>query len=142
MLSLYFLQQLDDALRERRIEDGIQLLQHAGSAWASPDIERWGAAIALRSAQWLDVGYRDKKSLDTLLARFTPAVRARMPLVDYLQLRLAEAFQALSTEDSDIAIESLEFVLKAERELGDDDLIVLANFWKGRAHRKKGEYEA
>src|SRR6201996_3417826 len=142
MPSLYFLQQLDDALRERRVEDGMQLLQHAGSAWANPDVERWGAAIVLRTAQWLDVGHRDKKSLDTLLARFTPAIRARMPLVDYLQLRLAEAFQALSTEDPDVAIEALEFVLKAERDLGDDDLMVLTNFWKGRAHRKKGEYEA
>ena len=34
----------------------------------------------------------------------------------------------------------LEFVLKADRELADENLIILANFWKGRAHRKKGEY--
>lgn len=141
MLSLYFLQQLDEALRDRRINDGINLLEHAGPVWAAPDIERWGAAIAVRAAQWIDMGYRDKKHLDALLARLSPGLRAKMPLLDYLQFRLAEAFQALSTEDSDAAIDSLEFVLKAERELGDEDLVILANFWKGRAHRKKGEYE-
>ncbi len=140
ILSLHFLEQLDEALKERRIGEGIGLLEHAGVDWTSPDIERGGAAIALRAAQWWDVGHRDRRSVETLLARFTPTMRARMPFRDYLELRLAEAFRALMTEDSDAAIEMLEFVLKAERELGDENLIILANFWKGRAHRKKGEY--
>src|SRR6202161_780385 len=140
ILSLHFLEQLDEALKERRIGEGIGLLEHAGVDWTSPDIERGGAAIALRAAQWLDVGHPDRKSVEALLARFTPTMRARMPFRDYLELRLAESFRALMTEDSDAAIEMLEFVLKAERELGDENLIILANFWKGRAHRKKGEY--
>ena len=128
ILSLHFLEQLDEALRERRIDEGIRLLEHAGADWTSPDLERGGAAIALRAAQWLDVGHRDRKSMEALLARFTPTLRARMPFRDYLELRLAEAFRALMTEDSDAAIEMLEFVLKAERELGDENLIILANF--------------
>lgn len=136
----HFLEQLDEALKERRIGEGVRLLEQAGSDWTSPDIERGGAAIALRAAQWLDVGHRDRKSMELLLARFTPTMRARMPFRDYLELRLAEAFHALMTEDADTAIEMLEFVLKADRELGDENLIILANFWKGRAHRKKGEY--
>ena len=140
MVSIHLLEQLDDALKERRIGEGIRLLEHAGADWTNPDLERGGAAVALRAAQWLDVGHRDRKSVEALLARFSPALRARMPFHDYLQLRLAEAFRALMTEDSDTAIELLDFVLKAERELGDENLIILANFWKGRAHRKKGEY--
>ena len=140
-LSLHFLEQLDDALKERRIGEGISLLEHAGPDWTNPDIKHGGAAIALRAAQWLDVGYRDKKSVKALLARFSPALRARMPLRDYLELRLAEAFLALMTEDADTAVELLDFVLKAERELGDEHLMALAHFWKGRSHRKKGEYE-
>jgi tetratricopeptide (TPR) repeat protein len=140
-VSLHFLEQLDDALIRRRIEEGIRLLEHAGSDWTAADIERDGVAIALRAAQWLDVGYRDKKDVAALLARFSPALRSKMPLRDYLHLRLAEAFYALTTEEADTAIELLEFVLKSERELGDEHLMVLAHFWKGRAHRKKGEYE-
>ena len=140
ILSVHFLEQLDEALQERRIGDGIRLLEHAGAGWTHPDIERGGAAIALRAAQWLDVGHRDRKSVEALLARFSSTMRARMPLRDYLELRLAEAFWALMGEDADTAIELLEFVLKAERELADENLIILAHFWKGRAHRKKGEY--
>ena len=140
MLSSHFLDQLDDALKERRIGEGIRLLEHAGADWVSPDIERGGAAIALRIAQWLDVGHRDRRNMEALLARFSPQVRARMPLREFLELRLAEAFHALMTEDADTAIEMLDFVLKAERELADENLTILANFWKGRAHRKKGEY--
>jgi tetratricopeptide (TPR) repeat protein len=142
MLFLHFLEQLDDALKNRRIEDGIRLLDRAGSDWLAPDLERVGAAVALRATQWLDVGYRDQKRVATLLAQFSPALRAKLPFRDYLCLRLAEAFYSLTTEDADTAIELLEFVLKAERELGDDHLMVLAHFWKGRSHRKKGEYEA
>ena len=95
ILSVHFLEQLDEALQERRIGDGIRLLEHAGAGWTNPDIERGGAAIALRAAQWLDVGHRDRKSVEALLARFSPTMRARMPLRDYLELRLAEAFWAL-----------------------------------------------
>src|SRR6202034_4817902 len=107
-LSSHFLSQLDDALKERRIGDGIRLLEHVGADWSNPDIERGGAAIALRAAQWLDVRHRDRKSMELLLARFTPTMRARMPFRDYLELRLAEAFRALMTEDADAAIEMLE----------------------------------
>jgi tetratricopeptide (TPR) repeat protein len=141
-LSRHFFEQLDNSLAQRQIGEGIRRLERAGNLWAASEIERGGAALALRAAQWLDVGYRDQKGVLTLLSRFTPALRATMPLRDYLQLRLAEAFWALMTEDADTAIELLEFVLKAERELADEHLIVLAHFWKGRSHRKKGEYEA
>ncbi len=47
----------------------------------------------------------------------------------------------MAHEDTDRAIELLAFVLGAERELGSEHLSVLAHFWKGRAHRKKGEYQ-
>src|ERR1700735_3565658 len=106
-MILHFLEQLDEALKERRIGEGIRLLEHAGSVWTNPDIERGGAAIALRAAQWQDVGHRDRKSLEILLARFSPALRSRMSFFDYIQLRLAEALRALMTEDADTAIELL-----------------------------------
>lgn len=59
----------------------------------------------------------------------------------FLQLRMAEAFCAMGEEDLDRAIELLDFVLKAEAEPGDQRLAAIAHFWKGRSHRKKGEYD-
>ena len=48
----------------------------------------------------------------------------------------------MGEEDLDRAIELLDFVLKAEPDLGDQRLAAIAHFWKGRSHRKKGEYDA
>ena len=54
---------------------------------------------------------------------------------------MVEGFRALSAEEVDTAIEILDFVLRAEPGTADDHLLTVAHFWKGRAHRKKGEYE-
>jgi tetratricopeptide (TPR) repeat protein len=54
---------------------------------------------------------------------------------------MAEGFRALSVEELDRAIDAFEFILRVEREAPDEHLATLAHFWKGRAHRKKGEYE-
>jgi tetratricopeptide (TPR) repeat protein len=54
---------------------------------------------------------------------------------------MVEGFRALSAEEVNTAIETLDFVLRAERGAEDEHLMTLAHFWKGRAHRKKGEYE-
>jgi len=92
-------------------------------------------------AQWVDLGYRDHRFLDELLANFPIKSRRKMPLDDYLRVRMVEAFRALSIEEVDTSIEILDFVLKAARESPDEHLVTLAHFWKGRAHRRKGEYE-
>src|SRR5450631_431089 len=98
-------------------------------------------ALLLLIAQWVDVGYRGHHFLDTMLEKFPLECRRKLPLEDYLRVRMAEGFRALSVEEVDRAIETFEFVLRAEREAPDEHLAMLAHFWKGRAHRKKGEYE-
>ena len=134
--------QLNRDLRDRRISEGIALLEGSETVLSKLRASDSGAAdFVLCVAQWIDVGYKSPMPLENLLGRFSPDVRSQMPLRHFLFLRMAQAFSALSKEDADTAIELLEFVLKAERELADDWLIVLAHFWKGRAHRKKGEYE-
>jgi tetratricopeptide (TPR) repeat protein len=80
--------------------------------------------------------------VDELLLRFPTGCRKKLSIDDYLRLRMADAFRALSVGELDSAIESLDFVLKTERDLSDEALAALAHFWKGRAHRKKGEYDA
>ncbi len=97
--------------------------------------------LLLLAAQWIDVGYRDHCFLDSLLQRFPATCRRLLCIDDYLRLRMVDAFRALSVEDVDLAIDSLELVLRAEADLPDASLSALAHFWKGRAHRRKGEYE-
>jgi len=133
---------LDGLLLERRVAEGFALLD--GS---NPDLiqlkpsQQDAASLVVRIAQWVDLGYRDVDFLRELLQRFPPDVRGRMTLRAYLQLRMAEAFCAMGEEDLDGAIGLLDFVLKAEHELGDQRLAAIAHFWKGRSHRKKGEYD-
>lgn len=133
---------LDASLKERQVAEGFAFLERADSTFVklkptAPD----AAGIVVRLAQWVDLGYRDVKFLEGLVGRFSLERRARMPLKDFLQLRMAEAFCAMGEEDLDRAIELLDFVLKAESELRDQRLAAIAHFWKGRSHRKKGEYD-
>ena len=100
------------------------------------------ASLLLLVAQWVDAGYRDHRFVESMLQRFPAPCRKKLSIDDYLRLRMVEAFRALAVGDADSAIEALEFVLKTERDLCDEALAAVAHFWKGRAHRKKGEYAA
>jgi tetratricopeptide (TPR) repeat protein len=137
-----FVKDLSRALNLRRVSDGIAMLDQAECAWAKlTPSHPHSTELLLLIAQWVDVGYRDHYLLDALIAKFPIECRRRLPLEDYLSLRMVEAFRALSAEDVDTAIEILDFVLRAEPGAADEHLMTLAHFWKGRAHRKKGEYE-
>ncbi|MGI8771881.1 MAG: tetratricopeptide repeat protein [Acidobacteriaceae bacterium] len=134
--------ELNGAIEERRVEQGIALLARVDCTRATADgLGATPAAFLLCLAQWVDLGYESPQLIDDLLQQLSPDRRAHMPLRDFLMVRMAEAFTAMAHEDADRAIELLGFVLGAERELGSERLSVLAHFWKGRAHRKKGEYE-
>lgn len=134
---------LTEALKQRRIGDGIGMLERG-----QPEIGRIGpdtpgsARLLLLLAQWVDLGYRDYRILEPLLARFQTASRKKLSLEEYLQLRMAEAFCHLAKGESNACIDALEFVLSSLRDLDESPSLALAHFWKGRAYRKKGEYEA
>lgn len=129
------------ALRFRRIEEGIALLEQiAGDLeQTGPDTPNPGSLLLLL-AQWVDVGFRDARFLEPVLARFDASVRRNMPVQEFLSLRMAEGFAAFSAGRSDEAIRTLGLVAQSGEELGGADKLALAHFWKGRAHRKKGEY--
>lgn len=137
-----FVKDLSKALNLRRVTEGVAMLDRTEAAWAKllPADPR-ATELLLLIAQWVDVGYRSHHLLDTLLIRFSAQHRRKLPLEDYLRLRMVEGFRALSADDVDMAIETLDFVLRAEGGTADEHLMTLAHFWKGRAHRKKGEYE-
>jgi len=133
---------LTTSLRFRRIDQGIALLerheadlQQIGPATPNP------GSLLLLVAQWVDAGFRDARFLSPLMAHFSAAFRREMAMQDYLQLRMAEGFCALASGNSDEAIRILDLTVQAREDLGDDEKLALAHFWKGRAHRKKGEYE-
>src|SRR6201996_4942378 len=136
------LQELNDAGEERRVQEGIALLDRLGCKQIT--LSAFGAVQApflLCLAQWVDLGDQSPHLIDELLRQLPLEHRAQLPLRDFLMVRMAEAFAAMAHEDTDRAIDLLAFVLGAERELGSEHLSVLAHFWKGRAHRKKGEYQ-
>lgn len=132
---------LNRALNLRHIAEGSQLLDKAGPALANLAEGPQATILLLLIVQWVDVGYRNYHFLDSVLSNFPSDSRRKMPLEDYLRLRVAEGFRAFSVGEVDRAIETFEFVLSAEKESPDETLATLAHFWKGRAHRKKGEYE-
>lgn len=138
-----FAAELVRMLQARRIGAGKAILQAGEPFLANLDPSVPGATrLLLLVAQWVDVGYRDYHFLEELLLRFPPECRQSLSFADYVRLRMVEAFRALSTDEVHSAIEALEVVLKAEPDLPAEGLAALAHFWKGRAHRKKGEYEA
>ena len=137
-----FVEELSHALSLRRVSDGFAMLDKAEGAWTqlSPDQPN-ATKLLLLIAQWVDVGYRDYHLLDSLLAKVPIECRRKLSVEDYLRLRMVEGFRALSAEEVDAAIEILDVVLRTEPGTADDHMLTVAHFWKGRAHRKKGEYE-
>jgi tetratricopeptide (TPR) repeat protein len=141
-IGLKFINELKSAFALRHISQGLALLDRTEASWTrlGPS-DPHATELLLLIAQWIDVGYRDHHLLDSLLDRFPVECRRKLPLDDYLRLRMVEAFQALSSEEIDTAVETLDFVLRAESGAAEEHLVTVAHFWKGRAHRKKGEYE-
>jgi tetratricopeptide (TPR) repeat protein len=136
-------QQLRQALCARQITQGMRILDGAEAEWMGLGPESpHSAQLLLLLAQWVDLGYHDSHVLDILLARFDSAWRRQLRTGEYLQFRMVEAFRSLANGELDSAIAALELVLDALRDLPDEGQEAWAHFWKGRAHRKKGEYDA
>src|ERR1041384_7952514 len=132
--------QLNDDLGNRRIAGGIARLEDHARFFSdlSPDQAHAGQLMACL-AQWVDVGYERPQLVRDLLARFTPSARAGLPVREYIHLQMAEGFLAMADEEPDDAIRHLDVVLNMGQEFGEHVLLPVANFWKGRCLRRKGE---
>ncbi len=141
-ISDEFLAQLKDDLVCRRVGRGMARLEEHRYLLTSFDPEKKNAAVlAGYLAQWVDVGFQRPVLVKEVVARFSRAVRTRLPLHDYLHLRMAEGMVAMSEESKDEATRQFDFVLGLETEIDDQELLAIANFWKGRCLRMKGEYD-
>ncbi len=112
LLSVHQLNQaLIDALVERHISHGYLATRSTSKLVHGFTPEQPNAAgLVLSIAQWVDLGYGDAKLVEEALAKFPHALRRRMPFVEFLLLRMAEAFCAIALEESDAAIRLLDFV--------------------------------
>jgi tetratricopeptide (TPR) repeat protein len=141
-LAPQILEKVNSALLQRRVREGFLLLDKFSKDIARMDgSDPNAASLLLCMAQWVDVGYRDVVFLDSLIAKFSEAPRARMRFDDYICLRMVEGYRAFASEDAVSAIPIFEFVLQIEAGIVDPYIRALAYFWNARAHRKQGEYE-
>jgi tetratricopeptide (TPR) repeat protein len=141
-ISHEFLAQLKEDLVCRRVAQGFARLEQHSHLLSSLDPEKQNAGLfAGYLAQWVDVGFRRPVLVKEIVARFSRDVRAHLALHDYLHLRMAEGMVAMAEESTEEALRHLEFVLSLEQETDDQELLSIANFWKGRCLRMKGEYD-
>ena len=133
--------QLEVMLRHRAVSAGFRLLDKNESAWRNLAVPGLATAeLLLTLAQWVDVGYRDAYFLRAMLDLLPDHERLKLTVTDYVRVHLAEAFYALSNDDPDRAIATLETALRLDDKLLDPSLKLLAHLWKGRAHRKQADY--
>jgi tetratricopeptide (TPR) repeat protein len=141
-ISDEFLAQLKEDLVCRRVGRGMARLEEHRHLLTSFDPEKKNAGLfAGYLAQWVDVGFQRVGLVKDVVARFSKVVRGRLPLHDYLHLRMAEGMLAMAEESKDEAIQHFDFVLGLDQETDDKELLAIANFWKGRCLRMKGEYD-
>ena len=142
MLVPTVLQELDTFIQERRIGAGIALLeQHLDDfRQLTPEDCHAGSAAGCL-AQWIDAGFDDHGVLFNLLGGFPQTGRQRLPLADYVQLRMAEGLVAMRREDLAEALGHLDTTLRLADDLKDTRIAATATLWKARCLRKAGEYD-
>jgi tetratricopeptide (TPR) repeat protein len=141
-ISDEFLAQLKQDLVCRRVGRGLARLEDHRHLLTSLDPEQENAGqFAGYLAQWVDIGFRRPSFVREIVSRFPKPVRSRLALHDYMYLRLAEGMVALAGEATEEAIHHLDVVLSLGEETSDQELLSVANFWKGRCLRMKGDYD-
>ena len=96
IIGLQFVNKLNRALNLRHVSEGAAMLGKGENAWAKlPPNHPHATALLLLIAQWVDVGYRGHDFLDSMLQKFPLESRRKLPLEDYLRVRMAEGFRAV-----------------------------------------------
>ncbi len=139
-----FLAQLQEHVAAREVDRGIACLQSRQNLIAKLDPSQENAArFVAYLAIWSDIGFSGPP-LQDILKRFEhldPGLRSKLPIADYICLRMAEGMSAMVEEAMDAAIAHFDFVLSLGEELDDRFLLAIVYFWKGRCLRRKGDYD-
>lgn len=136
------LSRLESLVQSRSIQDGFALLDELRRGIRAERNVSTASRIplALCLAQWIDLGYHDHTIFVAAMNRL-PKRNAEMSFLDIMRLNLVEAYSCFSGEDPDRAIALLKQTATAGTDLLPEYLVFLTHFWKGRAHRKKGDYK-
>jgi tetratricopeptide (TPR) repeat protein len=126
----------------REIERGLACIAAhkeiiAGIDPAQPNAARLLVLLAI----WSDIGFAASLSVKELLARFDSRSRSRLPISDFICLRMAQGMAAMAEEAMDTAIPHFDFVLSLPEELNNQFLLAIAYYWKGRCLRRRGDYD-
>jgi tetratricopeptide (TPR) repeat protein len=133
---------LRDDMLHRRMRSGMSVLEENRTLVESVGPEQAGATVLLGYlAQWVDAGFDSPALIKRLLARFSGQSRIHLPLIEFLHLRIAEALVAMSEEDYECAVATLQFIESIEEHVRDTELLALANFWTSRCLRRLGRYD-
>ncbi|HUB02830.1 MAG TPA: tetratricopeptide repeat protein [Terriglobales bacterium] len=142
--------QIDDGLladlqahvAAREIERGLTCLaSHEALISAIHPLQENAARLLVLVAIWSDIGFGADPSLRELLSRFDSSSRSRLPISDYICLRMCQGMVAMAEEDMEAAIAQFDFVLSLGEELNNRFLLAIAHYWKGRCLRRRGEYD-
>jgi len=137
-----FVRRLKSTLIERQISDGLALLESFRDRIASigPGTRNAGVFAGFL-AQWVDAGFDGLAELRALLSSLPGSTRTTMSLTDYVYLRMADGMLAMADEEVENTQRHFDFLLAVGGELGDREMLAVANFWKGRSYRKNGQYD-
>jgi tetratricopeptide (TPR) repeat protein len=137
------IERLTDAIDARRVGDGSTLLAGALPQFRALEPDAPGAGLAVGMlARWVDIGLNDEGALAEMLGRFKPERLLKLPLSEYVQVRLAQAGLCTLQENAPGALSHLDFILAIGNDLPDQKPVAIANFWKARTLRKAGEYDS
>jgi tetratricopeptide (TPR) repeat protein len=126
----------------RRIEDGMNRLADSAHIFASfspalPNAARFLSAVA----EWCDVGFGDIGVVKRMITMYDAEPLNRLPISDYVHIRLAKGMLAMKEEMPDAASTHFDIALDLGNEIKAIDLLITANYWKGWCLRRLGQYE-
>ena len=136
-----FLVQLKEDIAWRKVDSGLERLEAQKHLVESCNPGQEGGGVLLGYlAQWVDIGFARPAMIKQVLERFSPTQRERLPVLEYVHLRMAEGLVAMSEEEFARAIRDFRTVLALEDAIQDKQVISIANYWLGRCLRRQGRY--
>jgi tetratricopeptide (TPR) repeat protein len=142
LISSEMLSALRADIDSRRIQHGMNLLSDMTCIIESfdPSVEHAAAFLGIL-AEWSDLGFGKLDSVKRLIASYDVQRRSKLPVYEYIPLRMAEGMVAMTEEMLDKAIDHFSIVLKLAEEVSAWDILAIVNYWTARCERKKGKYE-
>ncbi len=127
----------------RRIQQGVDRISSSAQLMEQFDPSLKNAAEFVGVlAQWCDLGQSDISMVRNLIAKYDKEDRSRLPVSEYLHLRMAEGLVSMKDQSLETALDHFELVVKLGSETAPWDVLTITHHWMARCQRKKGQYAA